>query len=132
MLSARRIHPSFYSFDGHRAEYLIVTEFDDADLPFTEKSSVGESLRLKIITEQPLSLSVRVITDRGEASRQTISLPSYIMGDFGPIPTVIGVSERAHGWLQKQIVIKADEFSSPLALCSIAFKFQQREKLKKG
>ena len=124
---ARKIHPSFYSFDSHAIGVSIITEYEDAGLPFAEKSSSGESLRLRILTEGPIFLSVRVMTDKGEASRQKIHAAPKLTGEYSLTPTVIGLSERAHGWLEKQIAIETDEFCSPFALSAIAFKFQQRK-----
>jgi hypothetical protein len=124
-ISARRIPPSYYSFDAHAVEYSILTEYDDAGLPFTEKSSSGESLTFRLICESSISLSVSVMTDRGEASRQMAALPHVRNGNGRS--RIIKLNERANGWLEKRLAVRTEGFCAPFAICSIAFKFQQRK-----
>lgn len=122
-----------YSFDGHAAEYAVVTNPDDCGLPMTEKASVGESLMLKIKTARRTPLTVSILTDGESESRQRIAIPpsekgSAYTGGFQRIT----VAERIHGWTEKQIVIEGKEFDSPIALSSLVFKYLITEKLKKG
>ena len=126
-ISVRRIPHSYYSFDAHAVEYSILTEYDDAGMPFTEKSSSGESLTFRLIAANPLSLSVRVMTDRGEAIRQKAYCKKMNKDGKSPIPVIIKLQEMASGWLEKRLAIRIDGFCAPFAICSIAFKFQQRK-----
>ena len=125
--SGRWIPPSYYSFDHHAVEYSMITEYDDAGMPFTEKSSSGESLTFKLICESTISLSVSVMTDRGEASRQKAYCKKMNKDGKSPIPVIIKLQEMASGWLEKQLAIRINGFCAPFAICSIAFKFQQRK-----
>ena len=111
---------SYYSFDGHAPVYLIRTEYDSIGLPVGEKSSEGESLYLKIKAPRAIPLTVTVSTDKGVASIQRLTaLPSEHNGC-----RILKVSERAHGWIEKQIEIEVSEYGSPFTLCSMAYKYR--------
>lgn len=125
--------PEKYSFDGHAAEYVIATVSDDCGLPMTEKTSVGESLSLKITAEKRTSLTVSVMADGTLASKQRVVIPEAPQEkQWNGGARRTSLAERAHGWIEKQIVIEGREFCSPFGLSSLAFKFQPKEKLKKG
>ncbi len=110
----------YYSFDGHAPVYLIRTHFDRAGLPVSEKSSEGESLYLKIKSTETIPLTVTVSTDKGRSSfHKLITRPSEHNAC-----RILKIPERAHGWIEKQIEIRADEYASPFALCSMAYKYQ--------
>lgn len=133
-LYGRVIHPDFYSFDGHAPSYIIATEYDDCGLPLTEKTSVGRSLFLRVKAPRGTPLTVSVLTDGKTASIQRLIAPPHNDRQYEwECPTgLISLTERANGWVEKQIVIESREFASPFGLCSLAFKYQPKEKLKKG
>ena len=128
------LHPHFYSFDGHAPSYIIATAYDSVGLPVTEKTSVGESLYLKLKGPGKRSLTVTVMTDRGPASKQSLSALPHSCREYGgkERASIIGIQERAHRWIEKQIIIEGGEFASPFGICSMAFKYQPKENLKKG
>jgi hypothetical protein len=133
-LYGNKIHPGFYSFMGHAPSYVIATAYDSCGLLATENSSSGESLCLKLKIPKKTSLTVSVITNKGIATKQTLTAVPCCEKNEGYEKGIgiIGLTERAHGWLEKQIIIEGNEFSSPFGLCALAFKYQLKEKLKKG
>ena len=96
------------------------TSNDRAGLPVSEKSSDGESLYLKLKAKFPLPLNLTVNTDKGMASRHSLTVSASTDRDS----RIINLAERTHGWIEKQIEIKVDEYASPLTLCSLAYKYQ--------
>lgn len=128
------IHPLFYSFDHHAPRYLIATLYDDCGLPMTRKSSVGQSLTLKLTAEKACNINLKINTDGENPTFQTVRLiPKEKDGAFYEYPRYISnTSECNHGWIEKQIVIEGSDFASPIGLSSLAFRYIVQEKLKKG
>ena len=125
--------PGKYSFECHAAKYLIVTEADNCGLPMTEKTSVGESLNLKIRAEKKTVIGVSILKDGCTASCQRIVIPkSENEAIFIKNQRNVRVAERIQGWISKQIVIEGTAFDSPIALSSISFKYLPTQKIKKG
>ena len=133
-LYGNKIRPELYSFDGHAPHYVISTAYDCCGLPINEKTSIGESLFLKIKSPVKAALTVVVNTDKGKTTRQTVTALPHFSDGYGykNQTCIVRATERAHGWLEKQIILEGNEFCSPFGLCSIAFKYQPKEKTKKG
>lgn len=127
------LHSSFYSFDGHAPRYIIATESDDCGQSLTEKTSLGRSLMLKLKSPSGAGLTVSVITDGELASRQTVTIPPAKSAGSPWEKESVGVkmNERAHGWVEKQIVIEGQRFASPFGLYSLGFRYQPKENLRK-
>ena len=118
----------YHSFDNHAPRDVIATDYDDLGVPMCEKSADGDSLFLKIKSRGDIPLTVRVNTEKGEVARQNITALPSTHNQSG----IVKMAERARGFTEKQIVIESSEYSSPFSLCSMAVKFQPKEKLKKG
>lgn len=133
-LNGHRIHPCFYSFCGHAPSYILATAYDCCGLPATEKTSIGESLCLKLKVPEKADLNISVRTNKGKVSEQTMTATqgkskSYI---FDESSYFLSIAERSHGWVEKQIIIEGCAFSSPFGLYSLSFKYLPKEKIKKG
>ena len=133
-LYGRVIHKSFYSFDHHTPKYLIATCYDDCGNPFNKKSAIGQSLRLKIRAGGQGSLRVKINTDSERNLIHTIRLfPSEgIDTCYEASVSSISIAEKAHLFGEKQVVIEAENYCSPIAFHSLAFRYLTQEKLKKG
>lgn len=124
----------FYTFDSHAPRYMIITERDDFGLPMTEKGSFGESLLIRLKAKRSTKLKIGIITDGEMKSEQTVITPESKFKSEIPISNgmPVRINEHSVGWLEKQIVIKSEEHDSPISLYSLSFKYQPKEKIKKG
>ncbi|MBR2342720.1 MAG: leucine-rich repeat protein [Clostridia bacterium] len=136
-----RIHPDFYSFDGHAPTYLIKTAFDDCNIPHLAKSTVKHSLVIKCKSYTGTHVSLSVGTDRrgfteplylpgGELDFDQLDFSSltFFFGDYFSLP----VNEKEKNWVEKQIAISSDGFASPIGIYSITYRYTVKGKIKRS
>lgn len=138
---SRRIHPSFYSFDNHAVRYLIKTAYDNCDIPHLTKSTVKHSLVIKIKSYTASEITVEVGRE-GKDYRELTSFPgsefSFTELDFGNIALDVGdyhtlpVAEKEKGWVEKQISIFSDRFSSPIGIYSLTYRFTVKGRIRRS
>ena len=137
---ARRIHPAFYSFVGHKPTYALRTALDNCDIPHLTKSSVKDSLTLKCRSAGAISIVCEVGTDHG-GYRELTSFPGGVLDfcemDFQAFSFVgdeyftVPIREKEKGWIEKQIGITSREFASPIALVSISYRYVVKGKIRR-
>lgn len=133
-----RIHPSFYSFAGHRANYGALTAFDDCGVPHLTKSSVRDSLviKLKIFTDS--KIRVRAETDLGSSEETLLPLSrlSFERTDFSAMTAstsdfvTVTLPEAERGWTEKRYSVFSDGFCSPFGVYSISYRYKIKGKIK--
>lgn len=136
----RRLHPDFYSFDGHAPTYIIQTAYDNCDIPHLTKSTAKHSLVLKYRTCSMANIRCEVGTDVGSYTELT-SFPggelgfdevsfesfSFALGDYHTVP----ISEKEKGWVEKQITIYSDRFASPIGIYGITYRYTIKGRIKR-
>ncbi len=134
------IHPYFYSFAGHAPRYVLQTVKDECDVSYLTKKSVRESLILKIKCPTRSIIVCKVGTDIGDYSEKAYipaSRFSFDSIDFSAISfltdecSVIPISEGERGWISKQITLKSEEYSSPIGVYSMSYRYKIKGKIRK-
>lgn len=134
-----RIHPYFYSFASHAPRYALVTKSDDCGSPHLAKSTVTDSLAVKLGAGGS-HIRLEVITDGGkchelcELSAKRMNFSDLDFSDLsfetGESFTV-GVKDRSRGWCEKQISIYSDEYASPISVQSVSYRYKLSGKIKR-
>ncbi len=134
-----RIHPHFYSFASHAPRYALVTKSDDCDAPHLAKSTVTDSLAVKLGTGGS-HIRLEVSTDGGKRS-ELCELSAKRMDfsdlDFSDLSFetgesfTVGVKDRSRGWCEKQISIYSDEYASPISVHSVSYRYKLSGKIKR-
>lgn len=134
------IHPFYYSFAGHAPRYVLQTARDDCDVAYLTKKSVRNSLVLKLKCPTKSSIICKVGTDTGdysEKARLPASRFSFETLDFSSMAfltdecSVVPISEAERGWISKEITLCGEEFSSPIGVYSINYRYKIKGKIKK-
>ena len=128
-----RIHPYFYSFDGHRVSYVMHTCADDLEYPHCEKIILRGSASVKF---KQLS-SVKVTLESNGYDRGLQSLGEAVLGrsdfcevDFSRMTfsssdsVIIALPESDTGIYERQLRIYSDGFCSPFGVYSTAFRYK--------
>ena len=128
-----RIHPYFYSFDGHRVAYVMHTCADDLEYPHCEKIILRGSASVKF---KQLS-SVKVTLESNGYDRGLQSLGEAVLGrsdfcevDFSRMTfsssdsVIIALPESDTGIYERQLRIYSDGFCSPFGVYSTAFRYK--------
>lgn len=135
----RRIHPDFYSFEGHAVRYSVATPFDDCGIGHLTKSTVKGSLTVKCRACPGTVLHVEVGTDRSgysESTRFPTGGLDFSELDFSSLSSdtrewrSLPVREREKGWVEKQITLFTEGFRTPLGLYSLLFRYTVKGRLK--
>ena len=136
----RSIHPYYYSFASHAPRYAAATLRDNCGIPHLEKSTVKRSLTVKCRCGSGARIFCEVGTDRSGYS-EICGFPSSDMEfsdmDFSTAGfstdgiCTLPIGERERGWIEKQISIYTNEFSSPFALFNVAYRYRVKGAIKK-
>ncbi len=133
--SGNSIHPFYYSFAGHRAEYLLQAPDDCLNLPLTKKHTLPKTLAVRCKEFGKSSMTVSVHCDGKKVSEGHIRFenPDFSLLDFSYSPAGgdgrnYTAYEPARGWLSKQISIHGNEFCSPIGIYSIAYRCKYSDK----
>ena len=134
-----KLHPLFYSFAGHAPTYVIKTALDDCGVPHLTKNTVKASLVVKAESHLNEAIFCEVATDTGEP----IGVGSFpavgaTFDDFdfeNPIWRVphyasTTLAEKEKRWIEKQIILSARSFASPISVYSISYRYVIKGKIK--
>lgn len=134
-----RIHPIFYSFAGHAAQYVIKTALDDCGIPHLTKNTVGKSLVIKARSYHAFSMDCEALTDCGDPI-YIDSLPYHSNGfegfDFTTMPWSVSryastsLPEKEKRWIEKQIILSSQSYASPVSVYSISYRYAIGGKIK--
>ena len=135
-----KIHPYFYSFDGHPIRCVMKTRSDDCDIPHLTKRTANNSLVLKCKSFLTGGFTAEATTDRSK----TISLGKYSVGrmmfdsisfsnlQFSTAPySIIPIAEKEREWVEKQLTFTSEEFRMPFGICSANYRYKIKGKIKK-
>ena len=134
------IHPDFYAFNDRAVRYVASTVADDCGLPNLEKSTVRGSLAVKFRCFPRSIACAYVTTDKGEMKKLARLSPGYTSFndvDFSTFAmntspyVTLPIPEEERGWIDKRITICSNEFRSPIAIYSIAYRYKIKGKIKK-
>lgn len=123
------IHPHFYSFASHRAEYRLKTPDDCIGMPSERKNTRKGSLSVECRCFSRSSMEISVICDGREIMKKSL-LPTRL--DFSEIDfenlsapgadrVKFSIPEHQNGWINKQISIYGGEFCSPIGIYSLFY-----------
>ena len=138
---SRRIHPYYYSFDGHAPRYAIRTLRDDCDVPLLTKSTSKNSSVIKVNAYRASRLAVEIYTDR-DSYKEIAAFPAGEW-DFAELDfacavldnheyTSLPLGEKEKGWVEKQMNIYSDSFASPIGVVSITYRYSVKGRIKPG
>ena len=116
----------------------MTTVSDDCDIPYLTKSSVKDSLAIKLKAFGQGSVTAYVETDNGirrELGVIPLSSFSFDNLDFSGL-TALGeyitaaIPEEERGWIEKRISLYTEEFCSPFGVYSVSFRYKIKGKIK--
>lgn len=134
-----RLHPLFYSFAGHAPKYEIRTALDDCGVPHLTKSTTKKSLVVKARSTSPDAICCKVKTDERDpvyVGRFPAVSAGFESFDFTLTPwytsryTSVSLNENEKRWIEKQIVLSADSFASPISIYSVSYRYTIKGKIK--
>lgn len=134
-LMGRRLHPAYYSFDGHAPRYAMKTRMDNGDIPHLAKDSVRHSLTVKCRATPAGQLTAEIATDRAgyrELCAMGTSHFSFSDLDFGSLALLctdsftLVLNEREKNWVEKQIALYSEGYASPISVLSLHYRFRIR------
>ena len=136
---SNRIHPIFYSFDGHTPRYVLKTALDDCGVPHLTKSSVKGSLVIKAKSQTPNAIRCEVKTD----ARDPVYVGDFPAADIGfddftftETPWYVSrytsspLPEKEKRWIEKQITLSSEKYASPISVYSISYRYVIKGKIK--
>ncbi len=136
-----RIHPYYYSFTNYAPRYALTTPKDDCSIPHLTKSTVKNSLTVKVKnfgsgkficesgTEKSGYKELAYLPGAGLNFEETdFSGFSFSNSEYTTLP----LKEREKGWVEKELNFYTDEFRSPFGISNIAYRFTVKGKIKKG
>lgn len=135
-----KIHPFYYSFSSHAPRYALRTTPDDGGAPNLTKDTVKNSLAVKLRSFGTGEITFETGTEAG-GYKEICDLPdsafSFEEFDFShlsfsnPEYITVPIREREKGWIEKDVCIYSDAYSSPFGVTSITYRFTVRGKIKK-
>ena len=139
MTMANRIHPDFYNFAGHSPTYEIRTAFDDCGVPHLTKSTVKKSLVIKASAYVGNTIACKVNTDRnGTCDVGLLPINDVGFADFffayamwsGGKYSSFTLPEKEKAWIEKQIALQCTEYSCPISIYSITYRYTIKGRIK--
>ena len=134
-----RIHPYYYSFDGHAPCYAIKTVSDDGSIPHFTKNTVKHSLTAKMRCLGHGSVTCEVGTDlRGynEIAELPDSGMNFAEFDFSSLSfenkdfVTVALREHERGWIEKDVAFYSNKYTSPFGVYSITYRFTVKGRIK--
>lgn len=135
----RKIHPHYYSFANHAPRYALSTAKDNGGFPNLTKSTVKNSLAVKVKLFGRGCFTFEVSNEKNgykeiarlpdaalDFSELDFSALSFTNNEFSTIP----LKEREKGWIEKEMSFYSNEYSSPFGICSVTFRFAIKGKIK--
>jgi len=138
---ANSIHPYYYTFDSHAVRYAIKTVLDNCDIPHLTKSTVKNSLVVKLKSHTSSEIRCEVGTDRTgyrEITRFPDAQLSFAELNFESLTLATGehhtlpIGEREKRWVEKEIAIYSDSYASPIGIYSITYRYSPAGRIKRN
>lgn len=135
-----RIHPYFYSFDGHAVRYAVKTAYDDCEIPHLTKSTVKHSLVLRCKCTSSATVRCEVGTESSDYSEVTsfpggkISFAEMDLASLSLSPAdyhTLPIAEKEKRWIEKQITVYSEGYASPIGISAIAYRYTIEGKVKR-
>ncbi len=135
----RRIHPDFYSFDGHAMRCGVRTVKDDCGIPSLTKNTVKHSLTLKCRIGGAGRIRCEAATNRSgysELSALPNNAPDFSDWSFDTLTldseeTVsLPIEEKEKNWIDKELSVYCDDFCSPIGIYSLSYRFTVKGRIK--
>lgn len=136
---ARRIHPDFYSFNGHSMRCGARTAPYDCELPDITKNSVKHSLTLKCRICGSGKIKCEVKTNRSgyeEYATYPNGIPDFSSWNFSSLTldseeTVsLPINEKEKNWIEKELSVYCDDFCSPIGIYSLTYRYKPKGRIK--
>ena len=134
------IPTEYYSFAGHAPRYALTTVSDSSGIPHLTKSSIKNSLTVKFRSFGRGRITVEVGTN-GRGHREALTFPDASLDfsalDFSSLAFLgeriytLPIYEKEKGWIEKQISIYTEHFTSPFGVYSISYRFRIKGRIKK-
>lgn len=136
---SRKIHSDYYSFANHAVRYVARTVMDNVDVPHLSKSTVKNSLTAKLRLYSNTDVKFEVKTDKSdytELSQIPDTIPDFEDFDFSALSFIssdystVAIKEKEKDWIEKQLQVSSDKFRSPFGLCSQAYRYTIKGRIK--
>ena len=136
---ARRIHPSFYSFDSHSMRCGICTAPSDCGAAGLAKNTVKHSLTLKCRLSGTGKIKCEAKTNRSgyvEYASYPNATPDFSDWSFASLTldsdecVSLPINEKEKNWVDKEISVYCDDFRTPIGVYSISYRYTLRGKIK--
>ena len=133
------LHPLFYSFAGHAPKYVIKTALDDCGVPHLTKNTVKKSLVIKAKGWSSDAIVCEAKPDEKDpvyVGSFPASGTSFEDFNFATLPwytsryASTALSENEKRWVEKQILLTAEQFASPISIYSISYRYTIKGKIK--
>lgn len=134
-----RIHSDFYSFADHAPTYTVSFPKDDCSIPNLTKSTVKNSLSVKLRAFGTANITCQVGTDRSGHKEYAVipdsglnfndldfSSLSFSNNDFVTFP----LCEKEKGWIEKQLSFFSHSYREPFGICSATYRFTVKGRIK--
>ena len=134
-----RIHPYYYSFASHAPRYALTTPKDNGGFSNLTKNTVKNTLAIKAKNFGCGGFTFEVYNDKNgyrEVARLPASSIDFAEIDFSSLSffntesLTVPLKEKEKGWIEKEINLYSDGFSSPFGIYSITFRFSIKGKIK--
>ena len=130
------LHPYYYSFADHSAEYVLELPEDDFDRPDLKKNSRFCAAMIKCKNLMDFAATAVFYTDGKEAFIKDFqsSQLNFSCLDFSSVTPqddrffVANLYKSFYGWRSSKIVIKSNEFAKPMAISNVSRAYDVMEK----
>lgn len=135
----RRIHPDFYTFNGHRMRCGARTASYDCEMPSITKNSVKHSLTLKCRISGSGKIRCEVKTNRSgyeECAIYPNGIPDFSNWSFDSLTldfeeaVSLPINEKEKNWIEKELSVYCDDFRSPIGIYSLTYRYKPKGRIK--
>lgn len=124
--------PRYYAFDDRTIYCGCATKMDCCGIPHLNKNTVKKSTVVKTKSFQSSAAKIKVRTNRkpyeqiARINSTLFSFDGMDFSDFSFITTeqsLFAIKEKEKKWVEKQYYVYSDEYTKPLALFYITFRY---------
>ena len=128
-----KLHPYFYTYDGHRVQYKVTTAPYDGELPYVMKSNIRGSLVAKL--DKRSNATIYFSTRKEE--KDALELGGIPLGEcyfrelnFNELSfsstecEIVSIPEKQDKWTEKTITVYTNEHKGAFAISSISLGFK--------
>lgn len=127
-----KLHPYFYTYNGHRVKYKVTTAPYDGELPYVTKSNIRGSLVAKLERRSNATIYFstsegKSITELGGITMGDCYFEELNFNDFSFSDTdceITSIPERQDKWSEKTITVYTNEYKGAFAINSISLGFK--------